>query len=88
MRLWLLGAVFTFAMVIFVFRLADLQVAKGEQYYQKQKAGTSRTQVIKAARGEIVDRNGKPLTVNQATYSITFDKALEQRGETNNTIEK
>jgi penicillin-binding protein 2 len=58
----------------------------GAQYLAEQQKGSSRTQVIKAARGEIVDRNGSPFAYNQSSYSIQLDRALSSPQKDNDTI--
>lgn len=86
MRLIALGAVVWFVFGLFVFRLAQVQIAEGESYLAAQQKGSSKTQVIKAPRGEIVDCNGKPFSRNNACYDIVFDKALSPADSENGNI--
>lgn len=85
-RLFWLGAVVWAVFALFLFRLAQLQIVSGADYLAAQQRGSSRTQVVKAARGEILDRNGKPFAYNQASYNIYFDRALAPSGRDNATI--
>ena len=87
-RLAFLSLAFLLVMLIFVIRLSNLQIVKGEYYLDLQNKGTQRLQTIKAARGEVVDRNGSPFVSNAVSYNVVFDKALEQKGGTNETILK
>ena len=73
---------------VFLLRLAQVQIVSGADYLARQQRGSSRSQVIKAARGEIVDRQGRPLSYNQACYNIVFDRALAPEGSENETILK
>lgn len=72
-----LGAIFVVGCLIFIARLINIQIA-GQDYYKSTSASVSdvrtRTVKIHAVRGEIYDRNGKPLVVNKYTYNVNFDK--------------
>ena len=86
LRLIMLGAAVWMVFILFVFRLIQVQIVDGKSYLEKQQAGSSKTQVIKAARGEIVDRNGKPFSGNNASYDLVFDRALAPKGSENKNI--
>jgi penicillin-binding protein 2 len=55
--------------VIF-FRLWYLQVLTGEQYVQQADANVTRSLPIQAPRGEILDREGKPIVRDQVTNAV------------------
>ncbi|MEG2174190.1 MAG: hypothetical protein RR135_01730, partial [Oscillospiraceae bacterium] len=80
-RLLLLGCMLWLILFLFLFRLAQLQIVDGSDYLAQQQKGSSILQMIPAARGEIVDRNGSPLARNEACYSIVFDQALAPDNE-------
>jgi len=86
LRLFMLGAVVWLIFTLFVFRLIQVQIVDGESYLEKQQAGSSKIQVIKAARGEIVDRKGRPFSRNNASYDLIFDRALAPGGSENKNI--
>ncbi|WMJ82746.1 peptidoglycan D,D-transpeptidase FtsI family protein [Oscillospiraceae bacterium LTW-04] len=88
LRLITLGVVVWLVFSLFLFRLAQVQIVSGADYLAKQQQGSSRTQVIKAARGEIVDRQGRPFSYNEACYNLVFDRALAPEGSENETILK
>lgn len=88
MRVILLGVFVWLIIAAYLLRLADVQIVLGEKYLQQQQRGTVKTQVIKAARGEIVDRNGNPFSYNRASYEVVFDAALAPTGHENSTIAK
>ena len=63
-------AVFCLICVIYLGRLFYIQIAGKADLYN---AGTTtRTVTIRAVRGEIYDRNGKPLVKNQYSYDLTL----------------
>lgn len=88
LRLIALGSIVWTIFSLFVFRLAQIQIVSGADYLAKQQNGSSKTQVIKAARGEIVDRKGRPFSYNKACYNLVFDRALAPEGHENETILK
>ncbi|MBQ7599193.1 MAG: hypothetical protein IJU57_00795, partial [Clostridia bacterium] len=63
-----------FVTVLFIGRLIYLQVS-GQDYYSMSMPSRqyTRTVTIQAQRGEIFDRNGKPLVVNDYSYNISAD---------------
>ncbi|MBQ6677415.1 MAG: hypothetical protein IJM71_05140 [Clostridia bacterium] len=73
-RYIILGAVFVAVSLIYIFRLINLQVA-GQDYYTMTSPITQRTRTVRiqAMRGEIFDRNGKPLVTNDYSWEIRFD---------------
>ena len=87
-RLITLGVIVWLIFSLFLFRLAQVQIVSGADYLARQQQGSSRTQVIKAARGEIVDRQGRPFSYNEACYNLVFDRALAPDGSENETILK
>ncbi len=86
LRLILLGICFWMVLGAFTLRLVQIQIVDGSYYLAQQQRGSSRTQVIKAARGEILDRNGEPLSYNAPCYNILFDRALTSSDADNETI--
>lgn len=55
--------------------LYSLQIINGEQYRLQAERHLTSTSVVSAARGEILDRYGRPLITNESVYSIRFDYA-------------
>ena len=64
LRLGILGAVALIAFGILFFRLWALQVLSGPQYLRAALDNQVRTVRVEGQRGEIFDRNGKPLVGN------------------------
>ncbi len=88
-RYIILGAVFVAVSLLYIFRLINLQVA-GQDYYTMTTPirQRQRTVAVRAMRGEIFDRNGKPLVTNKYSWEIRFDYGSFPRGtaEQNDTI--
>jgi len=69
-----LAVFFILVCLIYIGRLINIQIA-GQDFYT-MTAGDDyvyRTETIQAQRGELFDRNGVPLVVNEYTYSINLD---------------
>ena len=66
-------AAFCLICVIYLGRLFYIQIAGKIDLYNA--GNTTRTVTIRAVRGEIYDRNGKPLVKNQYTYDLTLTYA-------------
>ena len=69
----------------FVIRLFSWQIIDRDEYREDVLSATSYTMTTVATRGEILDRNGKELVVNDAGYMIMFNK-LYMKEETENEM--
>jgi penicillin-binding protein 2 len=86
-RLLALGLVVLVIFMGYLYRLMQMQIVQGADYLAQAEAGTARLQVIKASRGEIVDRYGRPMGVNRSGYNIVLDGAyLPKQTEANRVI--
>lgn len=74
-RLDYLKAIIVFIALLLVFRLADLQIVKGDYYKNRAENIRTRTIRIDAPRGPIVDRFGRTLAGNKMSYSVNIMKA-------------
>ena len=72
--------------VVYVVRLAEYQLVKGEQFVQQTTYQTETTIPANAARGEIYDANGRPLVVNHIGYSVLFLRQYMTEDTQNQTI--
>lgn len=70
-RYILLASLFVLICAFFVGRIIYLQVTAPER--KDESNLTVRTLTVKALRGEIFDRNGKPLVSNEYTYNVYLD---------------
>lgn len=64
--------IFCIILVLFAFRLYDLQIIETGGQTDNTKYFTTITRV-KAARGDILDRNGNKLVTNRASYDLTLN---------------
>ena len=79
-RIVLLGLCLGTVLAFYLYRLLQVQIVNGEEYAQMARQSTVREQVITAARGEIVDRYGRPLEwERQKAYyrNSSFPKQLD-----------
>ena len=56
--------------------LMKIQVVDGAMYLQMSKSSKTAVQSVSAARGQIVDANGKPLVENRASYNIVINSSF------------
>ena len=75
-RLWFLGGLFLLVCLIYVVRLGALELSPANILGHKQDGTTRRTVVVQAVRGQIYDRNGVPLVINDYTYNLTMDYSM------------
>ena len=75
-RLWILGVAFLLVCLVYVVHLATLELNAENIGGHKQDGTVSRTVVVQAVRGQIYDRNGIPLVVNEYTYHLTMDYSV------------
>jgi hypothetical protein len=72
-RLVLLRVIVLGLLALLVARLWDLQVLASEHYQTLARNDFVRDVVLPATRGEILDRNGRVLVGNQASWSVLVD---------------
>lgn len=70
----------------FCVKLSELQVFGAGKYLAQASNSSTRTLVTKAARGEIVDRYGRPIVTNRVGYNIVFNAAELNGTKLNTTI--
>lgn len=85
-RLIVLFCIFAGIMLLFSARLVDFQLISASQY--ASSAGNTKVinKTIKAARGEILDRYGRPIVTNRDGYDIVFNYAEIDMSSINDTI--
>ena len=75
-QLTVLSCVLVAAILLYTGRVYSLQVTHGSEYSEKQDGTVStRTAVLKAPRGEILDCYGRQIAVNRDGYNVLFNKA-------------
>jgi len=73
-RLDITRAVTVLFFLVIAFRLADLQIVKGEYYWQKSETIRTRNISVTAPRGPLVDRYGRLIAGNKQSYSVNIMK--------------
>ena len=71
-RASILLGIFALVLGLFALKLYDLQIIDTGGTVDNTKTFTTRT-TVKAARGEILDRNGNVLVTNRASYDLVFN---------------
>lgn len=61
---------FIAVIIVVVMRLVNLQIANGSYYREKSDTRTLRSVEFIAPRGEILDRNGRPIVTNRTAYNV------------------
>lgn len=79
-------AVILALLVGFTVKLGDLQIVRAEKYASQGDRPYTRRATIKAARGEILDRYGRPIAQNRVGYDVVFNRAYMTDGEINPAI--
>lgn len=85
-RLNILILIVVLVFSVFTVRLVKLQIIDGEKYYAKSNSTVRINQSVLAARGDIVDINGKPLAGSQVVFNVTLNKAYMPEGKLNERI--
>lgn len=83
-----IAAVFLLIGVVYVARLANVQLASRDLYTSVSDNTRTRTVKIQAHRGELYDRNGVPLVTNDIRYDLVLDYAAlpQNAAEANETL--
>lgn len=74
--LTVLSVLLALIIILYTARLYSIQVLNADKYSSRAKgSAVIRTSVLKASRGEILDRYGRQIAVNRDGYNIVFNKA-------------
>ena len=83
-----LALVLAAVLVVYTGRAAQIQVVNAQKYLDQADTTGSRKATVAAARGEILDRYGRPIAVNREGYNIVLNSAYLPKDKTNQTIAK
>lgn len=86
LRIIICGVIIVLIFAGFTARLFNWQIVNADKYKQISAQSTSYTEVSDATRGEILDVNGKELSVNKTAYNIVINKIHVAEGSTNDVI--
>ncbi len=61
----------------------NLQIVRGDEFYEKSQYTIAETETVESDRGDILDRNGRVLVSNETVYQVVLDTSLmgERRNE-------
>ena len=61
----------------------NLQIVRGDEFYEESQFKIAETQTVEADRGDVLDRNGRVLVSNETVYQVSLDTSLmgERRSE-------
>lgn len=86
-RLTAVGLLFAGILTAFAVLLWNLQIVHGAEYLQSSRQSAARTVLVPAARGKLLDRNGKVLardaavrTAEQTDDGLSFSYTVERTG--------
>ncbi len=69
-----------------VSRLVNLQVVKGDYYYEQSQQRLLKTSTARAPRGQIMDRNGKVLVGNETGFSVQIHYVKDMKSAEKNAM--
>ena len=72
--------------IVIVSRLITLQIVQGQDYLEMSQNRLVKTMPIKAPRGEIFDRYGRPLVTNRLGFSVVFQREYIESDKLNALI--
>ena len=85
-RTLVVAGILALLLVTFAGVLYQLQIVKGEDYRAASTVKIANVETVEAARGEIVDRYGRTLVSNRATYEITLNTSIMGKEAERNAI--
>ena len=61
----------------------NLQIVRGDEFYEESQFKIAETQTVEADRGDVLDRNGRVLVSNETIYQVALDTSImgERRNE-------
>ena len=85
-RLFVFFAVTVVLLMVITARLYSLQIVNGAEISESFTSSITQTLTIPASRGNIYDRYGKPLAVNEAAFSVKIDGSVKMTLSNRNTV--
>ena len=87
-RIILLIVLIVLVFIAFSLRLMKYQVVNAEHYKQMAQGNYTSVQSIDAVRGELLDRYGRPLAINEVSYDVVINEAYLPAKMKNTVIER
>lgn len=85
-RIMCIVIVMALILSIYASALYELQIVEGQDYLKRSTNAIAATKTVKAARGSILDRNGKLLVYDRTIYNIVMTRSVLMKTESPNTI--
>lgn len=76
-RLMILTVIFIALGGLMIYRVFDLQIVNGESYLNDFRLKTTKKRTLPSTRGNIYDRNGNYLALNELAYNVTIEDVYE-----------
>ena len=73
--LTVLSVLLILLIIAYTARIYSIQVINAHKYSSNRGSTSVRTAVLKAPRGEILDRYGRQIAINRDGYNVVFNKA-------------
>lgn len=73
LRIVVMAVLFGVVILLFLFKMAELQILKRNYYSEIAVPKTFRQDAIEMSRGQIYDRNGEVLVSNRKTFNVSVD---------------
>ena len=87
-RYRILYVILAVIMMAFAVRLVSLQLISGSEYREQSQKRTTKTTVVEAPRGDIIDRYGRVLVTNKMSNSLVIKKVKGQNDDVLNSLIK
>ena len=81
-----LVGILAIVVAIYAWTLFDLQVVNGGSYLEQSTKKIANTETVHGDRGKVMDRYGRLLVTNRATYQVTLDTGLMGDTQSRNAI--
>lgn len=85
-RYFILASIIVLMGLIFIHRLLQLQIVDGEEYRELSEKRLYKSMTVKAPRGKILDRYGRPIATNRTGYSVQITKTNISQKDFNNVL--
>lgn len=74
----ILYSIFGLVFMILIIKLYILAIARHDYYDKLSLENTIKTEILVPIRGQILDRNGEPLAINEVGFSLALKNRLKQ----------
>ena len=85
-RLEILARIILAVFILLALRLAYMQLVKGENYRKRVTNQSTRKVWVDAARGEILDRNGKIIAYNSPERNVAYEASVYSKRAQSNAV--